>query len=134
MDNKTSYLIINISFAGIIMIIMMYSGFFSPEKSNHPLPSACKLLTGEECQSTGLSRSFSALVRLNYKQAKEFNQYGPRIFGFFSIQFLLRLLISAILLRKRSLNGNRLVLIDSFVSLATFLVAFWPFLEFWTIH
>ncbi len=134
MDNKTSYVIINISFAGIIMLIMMYSGFFSPEKSNHPVPSACKLLTGEECQSTGLSRSFSALIRLDFKQAKEFNQYGLRIFGFFIIQFLLRLLMSAILLRKRSLHINRLVLVDTFVSLGTFLFAFWPFLEFWTIH
>ena len=41
------YHIINLSFAGIILLIFIYSGIFSAEKNNYPIKSACEILTGQ---------------------------------------------------------------------------------------
>ena len=57
------YLIINIFFAGVIMLIFAYSGIFSPEKDNYPITCLHEQLTGKPCVSCGLSHSFSLIVR-----------------------------------------------------------------------
>lgn len=93
-----NYKVFNIIFASIFGIIFLYSGVFSAEKNNHPIPSSCKI---KPCASTGLSRSFSEIIRFNFAKAKEFNKTGIYIFSFFLIQFFMRLLLNLILTKVK---------------------------------
>lgn len=85
-----SYQIINVIFAVIILLIFIYSGIFRSE-GPYPVASQYKLITGERTQSTGLSRAFSAMVRLNFKEAKNYNENSWEVFSFFFLQLLLRI-------------------------------------------
>ncbi|MGM0531981.1 MAG: hypothetical protein ACQER7_11585, partial [Bacteroidota bacterium] len=40
----------------------------------------------------GLSRAFSEMVRLNFKEAKDYNENSLEVFAFFFIQLLLRII------------------------------------------
>jgi hypothetical protein len=91
---KKSYITINFILAGIIACIMLYSGIFSTEKANHPIPCFITVITGHTCPGCGLSRSFSAIIRLQFNKAYELNKEGPGIFLFFLIQLMLRLAIN----------------------------------------
>ncbi len=53
------YITINFILAGVILLIFIYSGFFSPDKDNYPVVCIHERLTGEQCASCGLSHSFS---------------------------------------------------------------------------
>ena len=149
------------AFGVIFAGILVYSAVYSPDRGNHPLPSAYRLVTGEKTISTGLSRSFSALVRLRFDDAREFNPYGPRIFLFFATELLLRIIVLFIMLRgkiqtERELSirgkmqtGNKLqvkdrmqtnnklwpvrwlILSDAAQSLFLFVICFRPFLAYW---
>jgi hypothetical protein len=119
---------INLILASIIAGIFIYSAVFSYEKANHPIPSFHTQLTGEETLSTGLSRSFSAIVRLEFDIAHQFNPYGLRIFLFFLIQFFLRFFVIWLLL-KSTLKFNHIVLGDSIVSVILLLIHFEPFIR-----
>lgn len=121
---KEPYHIINLCFAGIIIMIFIYSGIFSAEKENYPIKSACKTITGEPCKSTGLSRSFSEIVRFKFESAKSYNKFGIKIFLFFLIQLFLRI-ITSISLRYKLLRQKQLVIADSIVSFGLYLFCFW---------
>ena len=121
---KEPYHIINLLFAGIIILIFIYSGIFSAEKENHPIKSACKTITGEPCKSTGLSRSFSEIVRFKFESAKSYNKYGVKIFLFFLIQLFLRFTVSTFLYYK-VYKQKPLVGFDSVVSVSLYLFCFW---------
>ena len=97
---KHQYILINLVFAGIIAGILLYSGIFSPTKNNYPLVCMHQALNGNPCPTCGLSHSFSAMIRGEFKTAKLFNPNGPRIFAFFAIQLVLRLIISFWIYRK----------------------------------
>ncbi|MBI9054006.1 MAG: DUF2752 domain-containing protein [Bacteroidales bacterium] len=120
---KEPYHIINLSFAGIIILIFIYSGIFSAEKSNHPIKSACEVMTGEPCSSSGLSRSFSEIVRFNFESANEYNQFGILIFSFFLIQFFLRTLVSILVYFKRN-RISQIIVIDSLTSISLYIYCF----------
>ena len=68
------YAVINWIFVIIIAGIFVYSAVYDPDTANHPIPSGYQLLTGENTISTGLSRSFSALVRLRFADATKKQQ------------------------------------------------------------
>ena len=121
---KESYHIINLYFAGIIIMIFIYSGIFSAEKENHPIKSACKTITREPCKTTGLSRSFSEIVRFKFESARSYNKYGIIIFSFFLIQLFIRLITSLILYFK-ILNQKTLIITDSLFSIGLYLFCFW---------
>ena len=121
---KEPYHIINLCFAGIIIMIFIYSGIFSAEKDNHPIKSTCEILTGQPCESTGLSRSFSELVRFKFERAKSYNKYGIKVFLFFLIQLLIRLLVS-ITYYKKNLHTNLLIIFDSIIAIGLYLYCFW---------
>jgi hypothetical protein len=125
---KDDYLIINLIFAGIIILIIVYSFIFSAEGRNHPVPSGSDLITGQVSASSGLSRSFSEIVRFNFSEAKRYNSYGITIFSFFALQLLLR--IAAILMTLHVNRKLRQVLIftDTVLSVLLFVVLFWPFI------
>ena len=80
------YIAVNISLAVVIVLIMAYSAFFSPEKDNYPVVCMHEKLTGESCISCGLSHSFSLIVRGRFSESFDLNPYGFRVFLFFLAQ------------------------------------------------
>lgn len=123
------YLLLNIIFAGIIISIFIYSGIFSAQENNHPIKCPHFELTGKPCPSCGLSRSFSEIVRLEFESAQIYNSNGLKIFTFFIIQLVLRLL-TTLLFVKNTIKQRTLIIIDSFVSIILFLWCFWDFITF----
>jgi len=120
-----TYRIICLVFAGIIIAVFVYSFLFGPERQ-HPIPSGSVIFHGDS-PSTGLSRSFSAIVRFEFAEAKAWNPYGIRIFLFFFIQLLMRVggyVLTGMTSTKRSL----LIFSDVILTLALFIIAFWPFI------
>ena len=109
------------------MLIIIYSGIFSAEKQNHPIPSIHTRLTGQPTMSTGMSRAFSEIVRGHILKAKEYNPYCIRIFLFFAIQFLLRITIT-IALNLKLLKYNTIRVADISLSILLFLVCFKDFI------
>ncbi|MCX6326200.1 MAG: DUF2752 domain-containing protein [Bacteroidia bacterium] len=122
------YLIINIFFAGVILLIMAYSGILSPEKDNYPVICIHEKFTGEQCFSCGLSHSFSLIVRGRIDEAYQWNKYGMRVFLFFASQLILRVAFSIFYLKYPD-TRKQLIIIDCIGSGLIFLIAFWPFIE-----
>jgi hypothetical protein len=121
------YYIINIVFAGVIVLMLIYSGIFSPEKNNYPVVCIHERLTGEPCFSCGLSHSFSLILRGRIEEANEWNQYGMRVFIFFISQLIFRLDFLRLSLKGPE-NIKQLAIYDSVASGIIFLISFWPFL------
>ncbi len=121
------YLIINIFFAGVIILIIAYSGLFSPDKGTHPVSCLHEKLTGEPCISCGLSHSFSLIVRGRIEEAYQWNLYGMRVFLFFASQLILRVVFSIYYLKYPD-TRNQLIIIDCVGSGLIFLISFWPFI------
>ena len=122
------YLIINIFFAGVILLIIAYSGIFSPEKNNYPVTCLHEKITGEPCFSCGLSHSFSLIVRGRLHEAYQWNIYGMRVFLFFISQLILRVTFSIYYLKYID-TRNQLIIFDCIGTSLIFLISFWPFLE-----
>ena len=120
------YILLNLIFIVIILMVLLYSGIFSPEKSDYPLHSAYTEITGHESISTGLSHSFSEIVRLNFWKAHEYNPYGIRIFLFFVVQLFFR--INFFIVARNRTPDSSLITMDIVLSAGVFLIAFWPFL------
>jgi magnesium-transporting ATPase (P-type) len=97
---SSPYIIINLSLAGIIMMVFIYSGLFSAHRDNHPLPSFYESITGEPAPSSGLSRAFSEIVRGNLDAARDYNSDSLLIFAFFLIQFIQRILVTLLLYKQ----------------------------------
>jgi hypothetical protein len=121
------YLIINAFFAGVIILIFIYSGIFSPEKNNYPVVCIHEKLTGEQCVSCGLSHSFSLILRGKIDEAYRWNIYGLRLFLFFASQLLLRVAFSIYYIMYLPAR-KQLIVIDCIGSGLMFLIAFWPFI------
>lgn len=123
------YLIINLVIAGVISLIMIYSGFFSPGKDNYPVPCIHEKITGRECVSCGLSHSFSLILRGRFNEAIEWNRYGPAVFTFFAVQLILRISFSFLYMRLK--RAQRLILsIDIPVSAVMLIITFLPFINY----
>lgn len=121
------YLIINVFFAGVIILIFIYSGIFSPEKNNYPVICVHEKLTGEQCVSCGLSHSFSLIVRGKVEEANRWNIYGLRVFIFFASQLLLRVAFLIYYLMYPYVR-KQMIIIDCIGSGLIFILAFWPFI------
>jgi len=120
------YLIINLVFAGIIISVILYSLVFSAAGASHPIPSGSQWVAGEASLSTGLSRSFSSVVRFDFESARRQNPYGIRIFAFFLLQLLLRL--AAIMLGIRAVTWIRgYAWADAAITIFLFGIFFFPF-------
>jgi len=122
------YLTVNLIIAGIILLIFIYSGIFSPVKNNYPVVCIHEKLTGKPCASCGLSHSFSLIVRGKISEARIWNENGLRVFIFFAGQFLMRIFFSIFYLKKPE-NGRELILFDSAVSFMLFIVCFLPLIK-----
>ena len=118
------YLTINIVFIFLICMIMGYSLINSPDEGEYPIPCVHEKLTGQPCVSCGLSHSFSLILLGRTDEALQWNQYGMRIFMFFAIQLVARILFSILWLRF----GKPVILFDIFFSSVFLLYSFWPFI------
>ena len=120
------YLKINVVFAGVIIIVIAYSGIFSPDKNNYPVICIHEKLTGLPCFSCGLSHSFSLIVRGRLAEAYEWNIYGMRVFLFFVSQLLMRIIFSGHYLNNEN-SRNWLIWYDIAGTVIIFAIAFYPF-------
>lgn len=77
--------------------------------------------------SSGLSRSFSELVRGRIRSAREYNEHGPRLFLFFVLQLLMRPVFTLFYLRHD--QAVRWVYLDAGISMVLFITAFLPFIK-----
>jgi hypothetical protein len=96
--------------------------------TSYPIPSGSQVVTGTDSPSTGLSRSFSAIVRFNFTEARSYNPYGIRIFLFFLIQLFMR--AAGIVLAGKVIQRCRIIIIsDIMLSIILFFICFWPFIK-----
>ncbi len=123
------YKLVNAILAGVILLIFIYSALFSSIKSNHPIPSSGNLFSEQISHSTGLSRSFSSLIRLKFRQAKESNEYGIQLFIFFLIQLGLRIFFLFGSDKLADFGYQKIILIDSIFSGSLFVFFFLPFFK-----
>ncbi len=123
------YIVVNAFLAGVILIVFLYSGFFSPGKNNYPVVCLHEKITGKPCASCGLSHSFSLIVRGRFSEALRWNIYGFRIFVFFAAQLVMRIVFSALYIRNAGIR-KQLILYDITGSILIFLISFMPFLKF----
>lgn len=123
------YLVINIILAGVIVLIMAYSGIFSPVKNNYPVVCIHEKITGEPCVSCGMSHSFSLILRGKFDEAYKWNHYGMQIFLFFAGELFLRIFFSLRYIRFPE-TRKQLIRLDIWSSAIIFLIAFYPFLRY----
>ena len=119
---KEPYILINLIFAGIIILIFIYSGIFS-ESNEHPIKCVHFEETGISCETCGLSRSFSEIVRFDLESAKDFNRNGIPLFLFFLTQFFMRIIFSLVYFKKWG-NQKLIIIADTIFSIILFLIAF----------
>jgi hypothetical protein len=113
-------------FAVIIVGIIAYSYYYGQPGRDYPIHSASKIFTGADSVSTGLSRSFSAIVRLNFDSARAFNPHGTRIFLFFFIQLFMRLSGLFLMPLFTPIQRSRIITADIIISIVLFVVFFLP--------
>lgn len=123
------YLVINLAFAAIILLILLYSAVFSPDKNDYPVPCIHEKITGEKCPSCGLSHSFSLILRGRITEAYDWNSNGMRVFLFFVCQLLMRIFFSRAYIADRE-SAFRLVILDIAASSILFLITFMPFMVY----
>lgn len=128
--NRSSrpYFLINIILAGVILLIMGYSFFYSPDEENYPVPCVHEMITGEPCPSCGLSHAFSLIVRGRIDEALQWNSQSMRVFLFFALQLVMRIALGTRTLVTDQ-NLKQIAITDAAVSSAMALVAFFPFLR-----
>jgi len=123
---KEPYLIINLILAGVILLVIAYSGIFSPYKDNYPVVCLHQKITGLPCFSCGLSHSFSLIIRGKISEAYIWNVYGMRVFLFFILQLIMRVVFSIFYLKNGSIR-IWLIRYDIAGSILLFSIAFFPF-------
>jgi hypothetical protein len=123
---KEPYLTINVVLTGVIMLVMIYSVIFSPDKDDYPVTCIHEKLTGEPCVSCGLSHSFSLILRGRVDEAYQWNVYGMRVFLFFALQLLMRIAFSLFYIRFTD-TRKQLIMMDIIGSILLFLIAFRQF-------
>jgi len=119
---QDSYQRIHIILAGVVLLIGIYSGIFGPGQGNHPIPSQYSRLSEGSTASTGMSRAFSAIVRLQFERATRLNPHSPEVFAFFFVQLWLRVLF--FVLNGRGVRQKLLIITDVSVSVLLFLYCF----------
>lgn len=125
LNNKLNkpYILINSAFAGIIIAIMIYSGIFSTKGNEHPVKCIHQQITGEKCQTCGISRGFSEVIRFHFKEAQNYNKNSLPVFIFFASQLILRIFLSIFYIKFLS-AGKKIIISDAIVSVVLFLICF----------
>ncbi|MBN1413605.1 MAG: hypothetical protein JW973_00785 [Bacteroidales bacterium] len=121
------YIIINCIFIFILLGILVYSALFSAAENNYPLHSSLEILHEDADISSGLSHSFSEIVRGHFDSAREYNKYGLQIFLFFFLQLILRPVFTFLYMRHH--QTGLLIHLDAGISVIFFVLCFLPFIE-----
>jgi len=122
------YFFLNLILTGVILSIMGYSLFYSPDENKYPVPCIHEKITGEPCPSCGLSHAFSLIVRGRIDEALVWNSQSLRVFLFFALQLVMRIALGVRALM--SAKHLRLVTVtDAAVSSIMALAAFYPFMR-----
>jgi len=124
------YQIVNIIFMVMILSIFTYSAVFPPDESQYPLPSFYNRHMTQLSPTTGLSHSFSALIRGQFRLAQEWNPFGIPLFLFFLIQLILRGVVF-ISLQRQTIPHKKLLVTDIILSSALFICCYGKLLLFW---
>jgi len=120
------YIIINAVLAGVVVMILLYSGIFSPDRNNYPVTCIHEKITGQPCASCGLSHSMSLIIRGRVDEALEWNPNGMRVFLFFSLQLIMRILFSLFYSFRDHLR-KWIISTDVILSSVMFVLTFLPF-------
>lgn len=125
---RRAYFAVNVIFAGVILLIMGYSAFYSPDRNSYPVVCIHEKLTGEPCPSCGLSHAFSLIIRGRVDEALQLNSASLRVFLFFVLQLIMRIAIGIWnLVTDRWLK--QITWIDILTSSVMAIFAFYPFLR-----
>ncbi len=125
---RKAYLAINIIFTGVILLVMGYSLFYSPEENKYPVICIHEKLTGEPCPSCGMSHAFSLIVRGRVNEALKWNSVSLRVFSFFAVQLFMRIALMFYCICSDR-NLRKIYITDTVLSSALTLTAFYPFLR-----
>lgn len=123
--NNRSYFLFNCIWAGIIILLLFYAGFFA--YSEHAMHCVYKESTGMDCPTCGLTRSFHHILIGNIDEAMKLNIMSIRLFSFFAIQLVLRLFLFFFFLKKKKYS-KYFIPSDIIFSIVLFLVCFYPLL------
>lgn len=114
-----SYKKVNVIFIILIAFAFFYC-FLLPYLSIS-ISSSCEGLPQIYCKSRGLTRAFSEILRFNFDKAIAYNIFSIKIFIFFLLQFVGRIIINK---QISEINFKRVLYLDIFLSLLFFLYAF----------
>lgn len=124
---KEPYLIVNFFLAGAILLILLYFLIFSPDRNTYPVVCIHEKITGEPCVSCGLSHSISLIMRGRLNEAYTWNQYGMRVFLFFALQLIMRIVFSGYYVKYPG-TRRELIVYDATGSTLILFLTFLPFL------
>lgn len=122
--SNSSYFTLNLIFAGLILALFLFSIVYP--LIDIQIPSGIKVLTGNETASTGLTRGFTEIFRLNFQKAQEYNSSSLRIFGFFLFQLFFRF---ALIPLSRRFNIRFILASDVILTILLFILAFYKILD-----
>jgi hypothetical protein len=123
LSSRKVYISINLIFGGILLCIFLYAELFNSMGSNETIHCVHQSITGNPCPTCGVSRGFSAIMHLDFKQANIYNPFVLRYFLFFLIQLVFRILI-IMLLTRETLSWQAIHWVDIVLSLLLFLFSF----------
>jgi hypothetical protein len=109
------------------MGVFVYFALFPAVNVKYHLQSSLETIHAGKEISTGLSHSFSEIIRGNLKSAKAYNIYGLNICLFFALQLLMRILFT--LLFHFTNRSKNIIFTDVTISLILFLILFFPFIQ-----
>ena len=125
---RRAYFAVNVIFAGVILLIMGYSAFYSPDANSYPVVCIHEKLTGEPCPSCGLSHAFSLIIRGRVDEALQMNSASLRVFLFFVLQLIMRIALGIwTMVTDRWLK--QIAWFDALTSSVMTIFAFYPFLR-----
>lgn len=119
MSTKYQYLSINICF--IFILIMLYVSI-SNDWIIYFVPN-CTCKSAQCCPSCGFTRCFKFLMNGNFRDAVNLNNNSIYIFVFYSIQLILRVLFSSLILLS-AIKIKFVINIDIYISSALFIICY----------
>jgi len=125
------YNMLNIAFAGLVFLILLYSLAFSG--TSHPIPALLTDKTGIVPPSKGLSQAFSLIVRGDISSVLAANEHSIRIFTFFVSQLVLRIALMLTIgfgLIRSSYKLSVLGITDIVISALLFGICFYPLIAY----
>ena len=124
----SSYGKINIILLVFLTALLGYSAVFPPEADTHPIPCIHQQITSQPCPTCGLSRSFSSMIRFDFFRAEQWNPFGPRLFLFFFVQWIFRIVFLILAFRFRNYEKT-IIISDIILSAGIFLYAYLPLIR-----